>query len=135
MNQELHTCVSMQILTNMSQLADHDIYGPSHLLKSIFFKKVLKPFSPNVGRVAQRKKKFMISTAWLWFRYKKGTQNWQKWNEILSHIGGLVDIAIKFSHIWAELAVCVRRYLHDGSRFFFIYSNFEFLLYPKIIIK
>ena len=58
MNQELHTCVSMQILTNMSQLADHDSYGPSHLLKSIFFKKVLKPFSPNVGRVAQRKKKF-----------------------------------------------------------------------------
>ena len=56
MNQELHTCVSMQILTNMSQLADHDSYGPSHLLKSIFFKKVLKPFSPNVGRVAQRKK-------------------------------------------------------------------------------
>ena len=52
MNQELHTCVSMQILTNMSQLADHDSYGPSHLLKSIFFKKVLKPFSPNVGRVA-----------------------------------------------------------------------------------
>ena len=57
MNQELHTCVSMQILTNMSQLADNDSYGPSHLLKSIFFKKVLKPFSPNVGRVAQRKKK------------------------------------------------------------------------------
>ena len=35
MNQELHyTCVSMQILTNMSQLADHDSYGPGHLLKS-----------------------------------------------------------------------------------------------------
>ena len=32
----------------------------------------------------------MISTAWLWFRDKKGTQNGQKWNEILSHIGGLV---------------------------------------------
>ena len=49
MNQELHTCVSMQILTNMSQLADHDSYGPGHLLKSkiniisVFFKKVLKP--------------------------------------------------------------------------------------------
>ena len=43
--------------------------------------------------------------------------------------------AIKFCHIWAELAVCVRCYLHDGLRFFFIYSNFEFLLYPKIIIK
>ena len=43
--------------------------------------------------------------------------------------------AIKFCHIWAELAVCVRWYLHDGSRFFFIHSNFELLLYPKIIIK
>ena len=42
---------------------------------------------------------------------------------------------IKFCHIWAELAVCVRYYLHDGLRFFFIYSNFEFLLHPKIIIK
>ena len=48
----------------------------------------------------------MISTAWLWFRDKKGTQNWEKWNEIFSHIGWLVYPAIKFCHIWAELAVC-----------------------------
>ena len=43
--------------------------------------------TPNVGRVAQRKKSSTNSTAWLWFWDIKGTQNCQKWNKILSHLG------------------------------------------------
>ena len=41
----------------------------------------------------------------------------------------------KIHQIWAGLAVCVRCYFHDGFRFHFIFSNFEFLLHPKNIIK
>ena len=57
MNQELHTCVSMQILTNMSQLADHDSYGPSHLLKSIFFQKSSKTLFTQCWKGSSEEKK------------------------------------------------------------------------------
>ena len=89
----------------------------------IFLKKM--NYSPKLARVSQREKSSTNSDIKICYGNVYLIQNCKKQNKILSHIGGPVVHRQKKPPNWAEWAVRVNCYLQYGSRFCFVFFNFE----------